>query len=174
MPASGACSGASSAWDFVSSSLNRCSVVNGFLQRLMPCVNVSDLLIELPHAISEIVVLVVGLDLVERTLKLALTIFQLFKDRFNHPSPLGHLTDLLAQGLLTAADVAQPLLHVDGLVAAPLQCSTLLGLGELLVEGGNGFLGIAARQMLHGRVEVLLRPAGECDLLLRALDAAAQ
>jgi len=139
----------------------------------MPRAGPRHLVIEFLQPLAEIVVVVVGLDLVERTLELTLASFQFLKHRFHRPPRLGDFTDLLAQGLLTAADLFQPLLHVDRLVASSLRRRARLGLSDLAVEGGNGFLGIAAQKMLDGCVEILLFRAGDHDRSLQAAPTAA-
>ena len=74
--------------------------------------------------------------------------------RFSATSPI-------CSRLLAAADVVQPFLHVDGLVAPALQRQPRLGLRQLLVNGGQHILGIAGLKMGDRGVEILLRNGGE-------------
>jgi len=125
------------------------------------------LLVELLQRIDEVVVVVVGLDLVERAGELALAILQLLEHRFDGAALFGDFADLLAQRLLAAADVLQPFLHVDGFVAPALQRQPRLGLRQLPVNGGQHILRIVGLKMGDRRVEILLRCGRQYGALFR-------
>jgi hypothetical protein len=85
--------------------------------------------------------------------------------RFSATSPI-------CSRLLAAADVVQPFLHVDGLVAPALQRQPRLGLRQLLVNGGQHILGIAGLKMGDRGVEILLRNGRERRALFGTQHAA--
>src|ERR1700722_15460868 len=71
----------------------------------MPRLDRAGLEVELFQKINEVVVVVVGLDLVERTSELTLAVLQLLKHRFDRAASFGDFADLLAQSLLTVASL---------------------------------------------------------------------
>ena len=86
---------------------------------------------------------------------------------------VAHLADHLAQPLLAAADFGELVVHVRGLVANLLEQGALLGLAQLVVEGGDGLSGVALDQVLDGGIEVVLQGVGDDDVLAGLLQAVA-
>jgi len=124
--------------------------------------------------VGEVVRAVFGLEVVQRAFELVLAVADLGEDGLDRAALIGDLADHLAQGLLAAADLGELVVHVGGFVAAPLEQRTLLGLAQLVMEGGDGLPGIALDQVLDGGVEVVLQGMGDDDVLAGLLEAVAQ
>lgn len=116
-------------------------------------------------AIGEIVLAVVGLEVVQRTLELVLAVADLGEDGLDCAALVGDFADHLPQRLLAAADLGELIVHVGGFVAALLEQSALLGLAQLVVEGRDRLAGVALDQVLDGDVEVVLQGMGDDDVL---------
>ncbi|MGY4486908.1 hypothetical protein ACVWWR_006099 [Bradyrhizobium sp. LM3.2] len=65
-------------------------------------------------------------------------------------------------------------MHVGGFVAALLEQRALLGLAQLVVEGGDGLPWIALDQVLDGGIKVILQGVGDDNVFAGLLEAVAQ
>lgn len=128
---------------------------------------------DLLETVGEIVLAVVGLEVVQRAFELVLAVADLGEDGLDRAALVGDLAHHLAQRLLAAADFRELVVHVAGFVAALLEQSALLSLAQLVLEGGDGLAGVALDQVLDGGVEVVLQGVGDDEVLPGLLEALA-
>lgn len=129
---------------------------------------------DLLEPVGEIVLAVVGLEVVQRALELVLAVADFGEDRLDRAALIGDLADHLAQRLLAASDLGELVVHVGGFVAALLEQSALLGFSQLVMQGGDGLAGIALDQVLDGGVEMVLQRMGHDHVLASLPEAVAQ
>ncbi|MDP3692351.1 hypothetical protein [Bradyrhizobium sp.] len=134
----------------------------------------ADVMREVLQPVGDVVLAVVGLEIREPPFELTLPVLQLAEDRFGDPSLLGHDADRLPKHLLSAPHLVEPVPHIDGLALAMRQRGPSLGLGERLLDGCNGFLGVAVDEMLDSGIELGLRFVRGQGFLSKALEAIAQ
>ncbi|MBA7480656.1 hypothetical protein ES707_16118 [subsurface metagenome] len=135
------------------------------LDRAHPLQQQRDVARDVLEPVGEVVLAVVGLEVVQGAFELVLAVADLGEDGLDPATLLGDLADHLAQVLLAPADLGELVVHVGGFVAALLQQGTPLGLGQLVVQTRDRLPGIALDQVLDGGIEMVLEGMGDDDVL---------
>ncbi len=129
------------------------------LQRLEPRLRLDDVLGQGFEAVGDAAAggVALLLDLRQRAIELDLPFAQLIEHRRDGPPCFGDLAELLAQGLLPAPDLCEPLVEIGGAAAATMGRGQKLRFGHPLVQRQQRIVGIGRDHMLDGGVQVTLR-----------------
>ncbi|WP_249150514.1 hypothetical protein [Bradyrhizobium sp. JYMT SZCCT0180] len=131
-------------------------------------------MVQFAHAIAEIFLVVVGLELGEPPVELTQPVLQFAEYRLGNAPLLRHDADRLAKGLLAAPDLFKPLMEIDGIVPALLFGYPLFSVRERRLKRYDGFLGVALGERLDRRVESGLRAMRGQNALSQAPEAVPQ
>src|SRR5215218_1164327 len=140
------------------------------LQCLQPPLGLPDLLVDLLDTPRHAVAVVVSLEVHQRVLELRLTLPQFAEGRLDRPPLVGDFSELLAQRMLALAELFQPLVQIDALVAASLKRGALLGVGEALIERGYRCHRLALLETFARAIEAALCFVDLCRRLEYAVE----